>query len=301
GAVRRCSSDFSASRRRSRCPARNSIRATCRKVPCRACGTWPPSRRWRVFSRPRDAISACRAAGRETAMGRAVEPTSRGRLRLALILCCGVLSFSPWTQARDEKPVRKEAAEEELLRKLEKEMMARPIEAFIIARGAADQLTDAGLKKRLWTTAAEIQRRQLERLSEDQVAELAEVYAKTLHDQPAGRQIQRDWLKKRESRMRDEGPGDAKSRLHLARLVWDWCQDTEWAAQLCVEALRLDPDSSEGARMLRDKLGYERTDRGWLPRKSVAPRDWPQLVRGVHRGMTRADVLERLRDPKRKA
>ena len=68
----------------------------------------------------------------------------------------------------------------------EKEMTAQPQEALLIARQAANQLANRGdLTKRLFATAAHLQEERLADLGENQLVELAGVYAGMLADAAA--------------------------------------------------------------------------------------------------------------------
>ncbi len=185
---------------------------------------------------------------------------------------------------------------EAVVRDLEKEMAARPAEAFAIARRGADQLAgQPDVVKRLFRTAAQRQRDRLTQLSKDQVVELADVYARTLDDPKTAEEVRRRWLRQREAAL---PAGDARGRVELAQLVLDWFSDREWAARLCLEAIQLDPQSNAASDMLQHQLDYELTEGGWMRRSDVV-RAGKSLRQKIQRGMTPYQVRGRLGPPKR--
>jgi hypothetical protein len=189
------------------------------------------------------------------------------------------------------------AAEEKPDRATEKEMAQRPLEAFVIARRAADKLGDQPeAVKHLFAVAAKVQEDHLSQLSEDQVAELASVYTKTLADPGAAQRVQRRWLK---GRREDLGPADGPGRVALARLYWQWLHDRTTAGQLCQEALRVAPEHLDAARILKEDLHYRRAEAGWLPREEVEPASRRRNVERVHAGMAADQVRKLLGEPSR--
>jgi hypothetical protein len=184
------------------------------------------------------------------------------------------------------------------VRDLEKQIAARPArEAFAIARRGADQLAEhPELMKRLFQAAAGRQRKELSLLTKDQVVELADVYARTLGDQKAADQVRRQWLGQRE---RGLGQGDARARVELARLILEWGEDRTWAARLCREAYRMDPESG-AAEVLRDQLEYQLNDDEWVQRPRPEKPHQPGR-KEVERGMSPRRVRELLGEPKRVA
>jgi hypothetical protein len=205
-----------------------------------------------------------------------------------LLICGGGMAWA------EEPPP---GADEAVVRECERAMDARPLDGFAIARRGADRLASRrpDLARRLFAAAAGRQRQQLARLSEDQVAELADVYAKQLDEPAAAEQVQRLWLEQREKSLE---AGDVRKRVELAGLVLKWCADRPWAARLCKEAYRLDPEARAAADMLRDRLGYQLTDVGWVPRRPRSTRD-PKPEVQVREHMTRDEVLDALGPPKR--
>jgi hypothetical protein len=207
---------------------------------------------------------------------------------LGLLLTAGLVAAEP--------AARPEPAPEALVRELEKEIAARPAEAFAIARRGADRLASRpDLVKRLFRAAAQRRRERLTSLSKDEVSELADVYAKTLDDKAAADQVQRQWLRARDDALT---PRDARSLVELARLALDWCRDSDWAARLCQEAYRLDQDPA-AADFLRVRLGYRLTERGWLPPAQAAPRDAKERVGAVRRDLSASEVRDLLGPPRR--
>ncbi len=180
-----------------------------------------------------------------------------------------------------------------VVRRAEREMAQRPQEAFLIARRAADQLTGHPEPIRsVFRSACQVLERRLPDLAEAQVAELAEVYAKTLDDRPAATAAQRRWLTTRARRV---GAADGRGLVHLARLWLRWLNDRHEAARLCQEALRREPGLAAATQMLQHDLGYRLTEAGWVPREQDRPATGKT---NVQPGMTRAEVRRLLGSPR---
>jgi hypothetical protein len=183
------------------------------------------------------------------------------------------------------------------VRSFEKEIAEHPLEAFSIARRAADALAGRPDQvKKLFALGARLQEERLKLLSENQIGDLANVYAKTLDDARAAERVQQRWLKLRRDSL---GPADGPGRVSLARLYQRWFQDREAAAQLCKEALRVAPETQEAARMLREELRYRHTARGWLPSEQIDPANQRRNLAKVRPGASAEDVLQLLGDPNR--
>ncbi len=211
-------------------------------------------------------------------------------------LSAGVVLCSPWfllLWAWPAEPVLPEG----IVRTAEKAMAQRPLEAFAIARRAADTLQERpDLVKALFTTGARLQEERLTLLGEAQVIELAGVYTQTLADRPGAERVQRGWLA---HRLLALGPADGPGRLHLARLTWRWFRARTEAARLCQDALRVAPELTTAAQMLRDDLNYQRTDNGWQPQEQVKPLDRQRNAQRVQAGMPPAEVRRLLGPPDR--
>jgi hypothetical protein len=176
-------------------------------------------------------------------------------------------------------------------------MAEHPLEAFAIARRALEKLGNRpDLRKRLLTAGARLQDERLSLLNEEQVSELASVYAAGLDERRAAKRVRQDWLKIRE---RSLGPADGPGRVHLARLYFHWLDDRAAAARLCQEALRVRPEEAAAVRFLQDELGYQKTDSGWLPRNKVQLSDRRRNIERIHPGMTAAEVQTLLGRPDR--
>lgn len=174
---------------------------------------------------------------------------------------------------------------------LDQEMAARPAEAMTLARRAAAGLArDDPMLRQLFRKAAAVQEKHLGSLGEGQAAELADTLEKTLRDTDAARRVRRDWLRAREHAF---VPSDAKARSDLARLWLRWLGDRKEAARLCKKALEISPDLTAAERLLRDELGYRRTETGW-----VADAEIPS---GLRIGMTAQAVQQLLDRPQRVA
>jgi hypothetical protein len=185
----------------------------------------------------------------------------------------------------------------EVVRAAEQAMAQRPLEAFAIARRAADNLAERpDLVKGLFATGARVQEERLALLSQAQAAELAHTYDKTLGDKAAAERVLQRWLK---SRLEALGPADGPGRLEAARLTFLWFRDRAEAARLCQEALRVAPELAAAARMLREDLNYRLTETGWQPREHIQPLDRAGNVRRVRPGMTPAEVRRLLGPPDR--
>jgi hypothetical protein len=189
------------------------------------------------------------------------------------------------------------AAEEKPPRTVEKEMADRPLEAFAIARRAADKVGDRPeAVQQLFAAAARVQEQHLNQLNEEQVAELANVHTQTLGDARAAERVKRRWLNQRREGL---GPADGPGRVALARLSWRWLHDRTLSGQLCQDALRVAPEQTDAVRMLKDELHYRRTEGGWLPREEVQPADRRRNLERLHAGMGAEEVRKLLGDPSR--
>lgn len=214
-------------------------------------------------------------------------PAPRG---VCIVLWSGWLLLLGATQAELPAP-------EGVVRAAEKAMAERPLEAFPLARRAADALTERpDLVKGLFATGARLQEERLPLLSEAQVLELAGVYSQMLADRPRAEGTQRRWLKSRQEAL---GPADGPGRLYLARLTWRWFQERTEAAHLCQEALRVAPELTAAARMLRDDLDYRPTATGWLPQEKIEPPDRQRQIQRLRPGMPQAEVRRLLGPPSR--
>jgi hypothetical protein len=179
----------------------------------------------------------------------------------------------------------------------EKQITERPLEAFSVARRAADALPDRpDLVKNLFALGARLQEEQLRLLSENQVTDLANVYAKTLDNARAAQRVQQSWLKLRRESL---GPADGPGRVSLARLYLRWLQDRHTAAVLCKAALHVAPETQTAASMLKEELHYRHTPRGWVPREDVEPANQHRNLEQVQPGMTAENVLRLVGDPNR--
>jgi len=138
--------------------------------------------------------------------------------------------------------------QDDTIRSLEQRMAANPTEALALLRQAALSPEEQPREwKRLATLACDLQERRLAQLGEDQVADLANTYAKDLADRPAAERVQKNWLR---MRLEALGAGEGQTRLHYARLTLRWLGDQETAKRLCREVFQA-TDPSAAAQMLK--------------------------------------------------
>jgi len=211
-----------------------------------------------------------------------------------------VHSASPSPIAPQSAPQAPPTATSDDLAAIEKEMAVHPLESFAIARRALDAAASRPeTVKRLFTTAARLLEERLALLNESQVEELAQVHAKALGAPKSAEAVRKRWLKIREEAL---GPADGPGRLNLAQLYHKWLKDRQTAARLCQEAFHVAPDLTAADRMLRDELGYHRTETGWQAQKESQPLNDPQHRLGkIQIGMSAATVLKIMGQPSRTA
>jgi hypothetical protein len=204
-----------------------------------------------------------------------------GLCSLPTWLCLSLLFCSA---AADERPD---------VAAVEKRMKDRPGEAFLLARRAADALTDQPeVRKQLFRTAAAVMDEHLAVLTEGQVSELADYHAKQAGNPAAANRARKEWLRLREAGL---GPADGVGRVRLGRLHWQWHRDRDAAARLGVDALKVSPGLADARRLLQDDLKYRQSGGRWLP-SEAAP---PPRGRAVQRGMKPEEVVEARGQPGR--
>jgi hypothetical protein len=185
------------------------------------------------------------------------------------------------------------------LNTIEKEMAAHPLESFVLARQAADRMTNRPeVIKQIFATAARLQEEKLPLLTESQVEELAEAKSKVLGAPKAAEEIRRRWLTIREKAL---GSADGPGRLKLAQFYYKWLKDRDAAARLCKEAFHVAPELAAVGRMLREELGYQLTELGWQPRNEGGEDGPGRGTDKIRSGMTAAQVRQILGKPSRTA
>jgi hypothetical protein len=178
-------------------------------------------------------------------------------------------------------------------------MTAHPLEALTIARDAAAEWKGRkDLRDKVFEKAARIQEASLRLLNKEQVMELADLYAKTLHNLDAAKRVQRTWLENRENA---PGSNDGPGCLELAQLYLKWLANREKAAELCRKALRIKPDLTAAEEMLRNDLNHRLTKNDWVPSESMKPEDRLRNALGVQPGDSPDKVRNHLGTPSRTA
>lgn len=126
---------------------------------------------------------------------------------------------------------------------------------------AAEQLPERpDLPVRLIEKAVASARRELGTLRQDEARRLAEIYRDRLRRPDDARQVLRDWLDLKRSRLSES---DAEGRVALAALYDDLIKDRVTAVALLRKAWEIDPGSRETAEALRTR-GYRQEKDGWV-------------------------------------
>src|SRR5262249_20148132 len=126
---------------------------------------------------------------------------------------------------------------------------------------AAEQLPERpDLPTRLLETAIAAARKELGTLRQDEVRRLAEVYRARLRRPDDARQVLRDWLELKRSKLSET---DAEGRVALAGLYEDMVQDRVTAVALLRKAWDIDPSSRETAEAFRNR-GFRKEKDRWV-------------------------------------
>ena len=144
-------------------------------------------------------------------------------------------------------------------------MEAEPIpdlpSAIVRADQAADQLPERpDLPDRLLEKSVAAARRDLATMRQDEVRRLADVYRDRLRRPDDARQVLRDWLESRKSRLSET---EAEGRVALAGLYENLVQDRVTAVELLRKAWEIDPKSEETAEAFRSR-GFRKNKDGWV-------------------------------------
>lgn len=154
-------------------------------------------------------------------------------------------------------------------RVIEGEPIADLASAMARADQAAEQLPERpDLPARLAEKAAAAARRELGTMRQDEVKRLAEVYRVRLRRPDDARQVLRDWLEIKKSKL---SANDAEGRVALAALYEDLIQDRVTAVALLRKAWEIDPRSPETAEAFRVR-GFRREKDGWVEADASASR-----------------------------
>jgi hypothetical protein len=133
--------------------------------------------------------------------------------------------------------------------------------ALALADKAADELPERrDVPDRLVERAATAARRELVTMRQDDVRRLAEVYRVRLRRPDDARQVLRDWLEAKTSKL---SATDAEGRVALAVLYEELVQDRVTAVALLRKAWEIDPRSAEIAEAFRTR-GFRREKDGWI-------------------------------------
>jgi hypothetical protein len=147
----------------------------------------------------------------------------------------------------------------------QRQMETEPIPDLAAAVARADQAAEQlperpDLPVRLLETAIAAARRELGTLRQDEVLRLAEVYRARLRRPDDARQVLRDWLELKQSKLSET---DAEGRVALAGLYEDLLQDRVTAVELLRKAWQIDPSSRETAEAFRNR-GFRKEKDGWV-------------------------------------
>ena len=140
--------------------------------------------------------------------------------------------------------------------------------ANALADQAAEQLPERGdLPAKLLEKGVAAARRDLGTLRQDEIRRLADVYRNRLRRPEEARQVLRDWLDQKRSRLRDS---DVEGRLALAPLYEEMVGDRVTAVALLRKAWDIDPSSRETAEAFRLR-GFRREKETWVEASTQAP------------------------------
>jgi hypothetical protein len=133
--------------------------------------------------------------------------------------------------------------------------------AITRADEAAEQLPERpDLPARMLEKAVVTARRTLGTMRQDEARHLAEVYRVRLRKPEEGRQVLRDWLEIKRSKLSET---DAEGRVALAGLYDDLLQDRVTAVDLLRKAWTIDPSSKETAEAFRNR-GFRQQKDQWV-------------------------------------
>ena len=140
--------------------------------------------------------------------------------------------------------------------------------AIALADRAAEQLPERfDLPAKLVEQGIVAARRDLGTLRQDEVRRLADVYRDRLRRPEEARQVLRDWLDRKRSKLSDS---DAEGRVALAPLYEEMAGDRVTAVELLRKAWEIDPNSRETAEAFRLR-GYRREKDKWVEAAAQAP------------------------------
>ncbi len=140
--------------------------------------------------------------------------------------------------------------------------------AIGIADQAAEQLPERGdLPAKLLEKGGAAVRRDLGTLRQDEIRRLADVYRNRLRRPEEARQVLRDWLDQKRSKLSDS---DVEGRLALAPLYEEMVGDRVTAVELLRKAWEIDPGSRETAEAFRLR-GFRREKETWVEASTQAP------------------------------
>ena len=144
-------------------------------------------------------------------------------------------------------------------------MEVEPIPDLAAAAARADQAADqlperTDLPDRLLEKSVAAARRELATMRQDEARRLADIYRDRLRKPDEARQVLRDWLESRKSRLSET---DAEGRVALAGLYENLVQDRVTSVALLRKAWEIDPKSEETAEAFRSR-GFRKYKDGWV-------------------------------------